>query len=171
MALRYLLVIPRTAQGSAASVISTNLKLHEHYYGYLGVLKAQNAKKCQERIAKQIEKIKKEEMEREKMEKVFNETKTAKEEEDKVAASFEKLMIGKGSASANKRILIEYKGLTTSKDFKNFQITFREDNVYIWKIVFDIPKFDVTKELKGDFEALEKGHGVVYRVFTSFLET
>ncbi len=149
-----------------------------------------NAKMCQERILKQIAKMEKEEAEQEKLlekerlekaaaeaaeakkaeeeKKRMEEEKKRKEEEEKessAVAIMEKLFIGKGSASANKRLLIEYRGLTTSKDFKNFTVNFKENNVYIWRINFDILKFDLSKELRNDFETLSQNYGAVTILF------
>ncbi|MDR3549565.1 MAG: hypothetical protein P4M11_15075 [Candidatus Pacebacteria bacterium] len=161
VALRYLMVVPRSSSGGGAAAISTSLKLHEHYYDYVGKIKAANAGIAQHRMAKQIEKIEHEAMEKAKAEKILMEEEKTKQEEEDAVTKMSKLFIGKGSASANKRLLIEYRSLSTSKDFKNFALTFKEDNVYIWRMVFDILKFDLTKELKADFESLKDKHGMV----------
>ena len=86
-----------------------------------------------------------------------------KEEEDKKCdEKIEKLetkFVGKGSATASKRILKEYKHFQTSGDIQNFEIKFKGDNFYQWKVVLDILEFELTPELKEDFESLKTTSG------------
>lgn len=154
-------MFPSNTAPSAAT--ATSLKLNEHYSKYLEQLKANNAKINQARINKQIELMKlkeKNENEKKQLKAMEEEKKVIKAEESKID-SIEKLFIGKGSASANKRIFCEYRSLTTSKEFKNFNIVMKDNNIYIWRMIFDILKFDISKELKQDFEVIQKFSGKV----------
>ncbi|CAI2380638.1 unnamed protein product [Moneuplotes crassus] len=77
------------------------------------------------------------------------------EEEKKCDEKIEKLenkFTGKGSVTATKRILKEYKHFQTSTDIENFEIKFKGDNFYQWNVVLDILKFELTADLKKDFE-------------------
>ena len=49
----------------------------------------------------------------------------------------------------------EYKGLITAQDFKDIMtIAFVKDNIYTWKVVFDLKNYETYKELKEDIEIL-----------------
>lgn len=64
----------------------------------------------------------------------------------------EEAFAGQGSISANKRILNEYKYLSTSKDCLGINVEFEGgDNMYVWVASLDMDKFEVPKELKADF--------------------
>jgi len=64
----------------------------------------------------------------------------------------EEAFAGQGSISANKRILNEYKYLSTSKDCVGISVEFEGgDNMYVWIASLDMDQFEVPKELKGDF--------------------
>jgi hypothetical protein len=42
-----------------------------------------------------------------------------------------------------------------SDEFKGIvQCEFYRDNIYVWKVYFDILKYEVSKSLKADFETL-----------------
>jgi len=153
VALRYLLLIP--AECSNGNYVSTNLNLAKHYYSFVGKIKSKGVKLVQERIAKEIVKVAKILAEKETLEKKRIEELKMKVEEEKID-SMAKIFTGKGSMMANKRLFIEYKGLSTSKEFKNTKITIKEDNMYVWRMVFDILKFDLSKELKLDFEKIKQ---------------
>lgn len=48
--------------------------------------------------------------------------------------------------------MTEYKGMLSSKDFKEMlKIEMVKDNIYTWKLSFDITNYEVSKELKDDF--------------------
>ncbi|CAI2379218.1 unnamed protein product [Moneuplotes crassus] len=74
----------------------------------------------------------------------------------KLEASF----TGKGSVIATKRILKEYKHFQTSTDIENFEIKFKGDNFYQWSVVLDILKFELTPELKEDFQWVRDKSGI-----------
>lgn len=113
------------------------------------------AEKAKAKAIEEAEKTKaKEEAAKEKAK--AKEAEKIKSAEDEKSASLEKMFIGKGSAIATKRLMLEYRGLKESKEFKHVTITIKEDNVYIWRMAFDILKFDLTKELKSDFEKIQK---------------
>lgn len=58
-------------------------------------------------------------------------------------------VVGKGSAMSTQRIMIEYKHMLMSKDFKDIlKIDMVKDNIYIWKLVFNVTKYEISKELR-----------------------
>ena len=72
---------------------------------------------------------------------------------DQKLEKLEKKHVGKGTSTATKRILAEYKHFQTKADLENFEIKFKNnDNFYVWTVVLDILKFELTEELKGDLE-------------------
>lgn len=91
----------------------------------------------------------------EKLEKQMNDRdkeEIGKKYDDKIE-KLEKKFIGKGSSTATKRILQEYKHFQTNADLENFEIKFKNgDNFYVWTLVLDILKFELTEELKEDLE-------------------
>ncbi|CAI2379874.1 unnamed protein product [Moneuplotes crassus] len=86
----------------------------------------------------------------------------AKEKEQQIDQrinTLESKMTGKGSAIATNRILEEYKFFQTSSDIKNFEIKLPNDNFYKWVVSLDILKFELTPELKEDFECMKQQTG------------
>ena len=64
---------------------------------------------------------------------------------------------GKGSAMSTQRILIEYKCMVQSQDFKDIlKIDMVKDNIYLWRLSFDVSKYEISKELKEDFLTRQK---------------
>ena len=52
--------------------------------------------------------------------------------------------------------MIEFKALLSSKDFKDImKIDFVKDNLYLWRVTFDITKYELSKELRTDFQQRE----------------
>ncbi len=185
VALRYVLLIPDNVQPSTA-IVTDSLGLEAHFYGYVKHMKTTGNKLRQERILAEIIKADKAAMQKAKREKEQELARKAKEEMDRAHAEeekrtkkakleeeekskvednkmhdLEKVFTGKGSATGSKRLFLEYRALSSSKDFKNVKIVFKEDNAYVWRMVFDILKFDLSKELKSDFEAIQKSHHTV----------
>jgi ubiquitin-conjugating enzyme E2 Q len=71
----------------------------------------------------------------------------------------EKAFSGHGSAAANARILQEYKYLVASKECKGLTVEFDQDtNIYQWNAYLDIDHFDVTGQLKTDFDSYAQRH-------------
>jgi hypothetical protein len=59
---------------------------------------------------------------------------------------------GKGSALASQRIKKDFIGLQGSSEFKDkISIDFFKDNMYVWRIKFDLVNYEISKKLKGDF--------------------
>lgn len=59
---------------------------------------------------------------------------------------------GKGSALASQRIQKDYVGLMASSEFKEkLTIDFFKDNMYIWKVKFDLTQYEIGGDLKNDF--------------------
>jgi len=74
-----------------------------------------------------------------------------KELEDKFKTMIEKIT-GKGSALSTQRITKDYVGLMKSTEFKDkLKIEFYKNNMYIWKVCFDILNYEISKDLKQDF--------------------
>jgi ubiquitin-protein ligase len=64
-------------------------------------------------------------------------------------------LTGKGSALALQRITKDYSGLLASSEFKDkVSIDFFKDNMYVWRVKFDLSKYDISEQLKQDFVAL-----------------
>ena len=48
----------------------------------------------------------------------------------------------------------------SSDEFKEkVNIEFHKDNMYIWKVQFDIMLYEISKQLKDDFDALKRRTG------------
>lgn len=59
---------------------------------------------------------------------------------------------GKGSALSSQRIGKDYVGLMKSSEFKEkLRIEFFKNNMYVWKVYFDLLNYEVSNELKKDF--------------------
>lgn len=62
---------------------------------------------------------------------------------------------GKGSQLSTQRISKDYVGLMKSSEFKDkIKVEFFKNNMYIWKVSFDIVHYEVSNELKSDFKKL-----------------
>lgn len=56
---------------------------------------------------------------------------------------------------ATQRIQKEYISMMKSTEFKDkVKIDFHQNNMYAWKVIFDITKYEVSKELAKDFKDL-----------------
>ena len=72
---------------------------------------------------------------------------------------------GKGSAMSTQRILIEYKAMVQSQDFKDIlQMEMIKDSIYVWKLVFNVSKYEISKELKEDFLARQNQYNLPQEV-------
>jgi len=166
------LVIPTGHTGTSSSALASSINFKKHYYEYVDDVKKEIYEKSQTRITKQMEKIEKEELEQlkyaqklaedEKKKSIPLEEIKEKSKEDEVIEKMQKMFIGKGTSAASYRLFLEYKNLTTSKDFKNFTLSFKEENLYIWKMTFDILKFDLSQTLREDYEKITKINGAVF---------
>ena len=59
---------------------------------------------------------------------------------------------GKGSKAASSRIQKDYIGLLASTEFKEMMtVDFLKDNMYVWRVKFDLQKYEISKSLKTDF--------------------
>jgi len=92
------------------------------------------------------------------------------EKQKRSIQDLEDALSGKGSVSANKRILIEYRQLMTSKETQHIEVEFKnESNLYVWNARIDASKCDLSKDLKGDFEKYSKKLGkkqeIVFEIF------
>lgn len=56
---------------------------------------------------------------------------------------------GKGSPLSTQRIGKDYAGMMKSSEFKDkLKIEFFKNNMYVWKVSFDILNYEISKELK-----------------------
>lgn len=110
----------------------------------------------QERREKQKEQQRK--IEREAIEK---QNKADEEELEKHFLKTASRLTGKGSALASQRIKKDYVGLLQSEEFKDkVAIDFFKDNMYVWRVKFDLIKYEISKQLKEDFAVLSQKQGV-----------
>ena len=152
--IRYLLIFPGDAMNANINV--SDLGLEKHYVSVKNeYLKKINTLK-KERIERAIKRAKENEKSSKKSTPAIEENKITPVEEAKLQ-KIENAFSGKGSSMTNKRIMQEYKYLINSKECKGLTAEFQgESNMYIWEVKVDINKFEVTKELKKDFEDYAK---------------
>ena len=104
-------------------------------------------------------------LEKEEMKKIQEETAVhiKQADEDALEKQFlemAKKYTGKGSALASQRIQKEYVGMLSSLEFKDkVSVDMFKDNMYIWKVSFDLINYEISKQLKEDFEALDSKLG------------
>lgn len=157
--LRYVWVWSQGTSFASAGKTSKDLGFDTHYYAQIEKVNEEKLNERKHRLKDAIERSKKR-MEEQKImqEKLEVQLKERDKEEEikKYDDKIEKLeskFIGKGSVTATKRILKEYKHFQTNADLENFEIKFKNgDNFYVWTLVLDILKFELTEELKEDFE-------------------
>jgi len=164
--LRYIWVF---AAGSVPTIqtMTDKANFKEKYYDQVNLiqenLQAERVERLQsahERAQKRYEEevVMKQKMEEQLKEKEIEDE--SKKYDDKIE-SLESKFIGKGSATATKRILKEYKHFQTSSDIENFEIKFKSgDNFYQWSVILDILKFELTPDLKKDFEWMQGEQGI-----------
>jgi ubiquitin-protein ligase len=158
--IRYLLIFT-TNEGASNDINAKSLPLEEHYKKNHDIFKRQSEIAKQIRIQKAIEKYRAREHHSQAASKFFpqapipvprEEEKFDPSLEDKLK-KIESAFSGSGSATANKRILQEYKYLLHSKECKGISVDFENGhNMYVWIVSLDIKSFEVNKELKTDFE-------------------
>ena len=86
--------------------------------------------------------------------------KADEEEIEKQFREMSKKLTGKGSATSSQRIGKDYAGLIKSSEFKNkIEIEFYNNNMYVWRVYFDLINYQVSASLKKDFQDLEKKMG------------
>jgi len=72
-------------------------------------------------------------------------------------AQLERAFAGAGSSQSNKRIINEYKSLHASKGIQGIRVEFEGgSNMYVWLIYVDTKHFDLSAELKRDFDKYRK---------------
>lgn len=158
--LRYIWVFSHgTSFAGSAKAVTTQLGFDAGYYEQINKinLEKREERKLRLQVAHQRaqERLEEQRIMKEKLDEQLKERDKA-EEDKKYENKIEKLetnFSGKGSATATKRILKEYKHFQTSADIENFEIKFKnENNFYQWTVILDILKFELTEELKQDFE-------------------
>lgn len=158
MIIRYLLIFP-CADNASYNANAKTLALQTHYKTNHDFFKRQTELVKQIRMQKAIEKNRSREQISQEAKRLFpEEVKSTPQDnidsalEDKLR-KIESAYSGSGSATANKRILQEYKYLLNSKECKGISVEFENDhNMYVWIVSIDIRSFEVSQELKKDFE-------------------
>ena len=159
--LRYIWVYSSGANlsNNNGALNTTKLSFNKAYYDRVGLIKDELKLEKTERLRKAHERAQKRHEEELIMkEKLENQLKEQEQEEeskkyDEKLEKLEKKFVGKGSQGATKRIMKEYKHFQTSADIENFEINFKGgDNLYQWNVILDILKFELTPDLKKDFE-------------------
>ena len=162
--LRYIWVFSFENQVNNQSIKDTSISLgfDKLYYDQVEKIRIEKLKQRKERLISANERARKRQEEdqltKDKLAEQLKE-RDMEEESKKVDDKIDKLenkFMGKGSVTATKRILKEYKHFQTNSDLDNFEIKFQGgNNFYVWKLVLDILKFDLTPELREDFENLK----------------
>lgn len=166
--LRYIFLLGHNATavnyGTQQSELNTlKMNFEDHYTNYIQKLRTQQNLERKQRIDESYKKY----LERKAKEQQYKtniqnqirerEVKEIEDQIDKDLGSMVKSIQNKGNAMANKRIIADYKGMLTSTDFKEIcTIDFVKENMYQWKAVFNITKYEISKDLRGDFEQLGK---------------
>ena len=71
-----------------------------------------------------------------------------------------KKFTNKGSAVESQRIGKDYAGLMKSSEFRNkLTVDFHNNNMYVWRVYFDLLNYEVSANLKKDLVELEKKMG------------
>lgn len=147
--IRYILIF--TSEAMNLNVTASELNLDKHYK----VTKDFYLKKENEFRAQRIEKAIKKAINAENdsyKPAVIEENKISPQIEEKLQ-KIENAFSGKGSSMTNKRMMQEYKYLINSKECKGLTAEFEgESNMYVWIVKVDVNKFEMTKDLKKDFE-------------------
>mmetsp|Transcript_52064 Transcript_52064/g.59470 ORF Transcript_52064/g.59470 Transcript_52064/m.59470 type:complete len:1019 (+) Transcript_52064:116-3172(+) len=163
--IRYMLVIPTNVSNTA--VKADSLGLEKHFSTFIRKIREQEKIVKERRIQRSVDLYMQRKKEEESVERLRKdkemreiEERTMNELNQEQATALEKLensLSGKGSAAANKRIMVEYKQLMTSKETSHISINFKDDsNMYIWHATIDAAKCDLSKELKQDFDTYAK---------------
>ena len=161
--LRYIWVFNQGTPFSATGKTTTDLSFSTHYYEQITKIQEERMKERKGRLKHAHDRaqtrLQEQREMKEKLEKQLKDRDKA-EESKKYDDKIEKLenkFIGKGSATATKRILKEYKHFQTNANLENFAISFKNgDNFYVWTINFEPLKIELTPELKEDFEFLKE---------------
>jgi ubiquitin-protein ligase len=155
-----------TSFTSSGKGTTEGLKCDIEYYNQIEKIKNDKMEERKNRLSSALERAKarleEQKIMKEKLEEQLKE-RDHDEESKKYDEKIEKLenkFSGKGSATATKRILKEYKHFQTNSDLENFEIKFKNgDNFYQWNLILDILKFELSAELKEDFEYVKSKTG------------
>lgn len=140
-------------------LVSTSVNFDGHYKNYLKEMNRINEVERQSRIEQAYSQFKERKSKQQEEVKRIQEAaveKIQKADQDLIEIQFKDMtgkLTGKGSALANKRIQNDYVGLLASSEFKEkLAVEFIKDNMYIWRIKFNLQSYDFSKNLKEDFE-------------------
>lgn len=157
--LRYLFVYNQSSTYPSNELNTWKMGFEEHYVNYVKNLASQKASDRAKRIDIAYKKfLARKQQEEEQKVRLAKGLKEKEEQElskvlDERIDKMKSKVQGKGSVMATQRIMVEYKAMLQSKDFKGLmKIDVPGDNFYTWKITFDLSKYEISKELKADFE-------------------
>lgn len=156
--LRYLLVF-KAEQTQMTAVNTNKLGLQEHYYGYVGKLKAKNERELQERIMKRMgaqEKGKDAEAKEEIKSKAVFKIERVKDTGEKFVTKISRL--------DNERLWKEYTSLLTSDNLRIVSVAVKENDNHVWRVTIDTAKHEFNPDLKRDFGKIKSLTGNVRRV-------
>lgn len=163
--IRYLLVLKNNGY-PAGALVSTNVGFDKHYSAQLKRINQELAQNRQLRIDEAYAQFKERKIrQKEAQRKIEQESveRVRKADEELLEKQFKEMakrLTGKGSALASQRINKDYIGLMGSGEFKNIaECEFYKDNMYVWRLSFNLFKYEVSKNLKVDFESLAKRMG------------
>lgn len=166
--LRYLLVFSAETPINS-SLVTDNLGLKEHYYNYIGKLKAKDAIELQERIAKRTglrgEEIKLpgtkgvRRVEEVKMKPSLGDEDGSSidgfDKEDKKDGDVSKIFVSKLTGQPHTRLWNEYTSLIASDNLKVSSVSVKEDDCCIWRVTVDALKHPMHEGLRLDFAKIK----------------
>jgi hypothetical protein len=157
--LRYLLVF-NAASAHSISITIDKMELKEHYYNYIGKLKAKNEVELQERIMK-------------KMEMQIQETAglVASKGKEEIKAKYQKgttelmedldrdikkgdlarLFVSKTTGLKYTNLWVDFTNLIISENLKATSVTIKGTDCFTWRVIINVEKHEVNKSLKADF--------------------
>eukprot|EP00826_Nyctotherus_ovalis_P044184 TRINITY_DN4759_c0_g1_i3.p1 TRINITY_DN4759_c0_g1~~TRINITY_DN4759_c0_g1_i3.p1 ORF type:complete len:183 (-),score=67.34 TRINITY_DN4759_c0_g1_i3:443-991(-) len=141
--LRYLLVF-KSEQVQMISVSTSKLGLNEHYYEYVGKLKAKNERELQERIMKRMGA-------QEESKGVKEETKSKAVFKIEHAKDTGERFVAKITKLDNDRLWKEYTSLLTSDNLHIISVAVKDNDNYVWRVTIDTSKHELNPDLKRDF--------------------
>eukprot|EP00826_Nyctotherus_ovalis_P025146 TRINITY_DN1944_c0_g1_i6.p1 TRINITY_DN1944_c0_g1~~TRINITY_DN1944_c0_g1_i6.p1 ORF type:complete len:275 (+),score=61.82 TRINITY_DN1944_c0_g1_i6:2266-3090(+) len=161
--LRYLLVF-NTATAISASIITDNMELKEHYYNYIGKLKAKDAIELQKRIAKRIGLLGEEaklsgnkgahNMKEAKVKSSLGDEDSDPadnfDKEDKKKGDVPKVFVSKLTGQPHTKLWNEYTSLVASDNLKVSSVSVKDD-CCVWRVIIDTLRHSMHEGLRQDF--------------------
>ncbi|CDW86592.1 uba ts-n domain containing protein [Stylonychia lemnae] len=160
--LRYLFIIKHDQYQELQSFNSLKINFEKHYYNQLKTINLIQLDKRKLRISKAFKKYQeRKQVEQKELEKIKEDqsSKIEQAKDDEISEYFQKFaskISGKGSQVSLQRIQKEYAGLMKSNEFKDkISIDFHQNNIYVWRVSFDIMNYEISKDLQKDFQELQ----------------